>query len=489
MIKKNCILFLVELKFRIKTLINQYKDSDSKSHFFLIYFLSTILCLSYFSFFSLFFIFYSIIWLIIIPYKLYFLKKINVNDFTGYSFKFKSPSLSFLKYYIYMLPISYSFSTIYFILSLWYDKKYIYFLKTIISKFLYFLWIYVFGFSLFFLKINSKIYTRIENSFYKNKFSKNLFYRNIESMYFLDFSKTIKIEDLNIYIDRVTNKITFNPPKVEDILLKIKKFGKNFDDTYIGYSFSLANDEITNKLIVGEFINVKSHISVVLPLNKEKTIFLKKNITSQPKIKLNNETLINYTKYKNINEQSYETQMFKQTGNFDTVFKEKNLNLSENEIRYLIKKIIYPTLGGDILLLEKHDKYIEINETSKKTDIIVKSLKEKINLAQSIVEEEKLKGNILVSYIDDYLMINNSIEKELGEKNYQLFLDLVKFNKLSSQNILFLKKEIKEDIKEINLIKYNQITEKNKDLYENIIKKYHSEKENLELIIEKLKNI
>lgn len=489
MIKKNCILFLIELKFRIKTLITQYKDSTSKFLFFLIYFISTILCLSYFSFFVISFMFYFFIWLIIIPYKLHFLKKINVTDFPIYSLKFKSPLISLLKYYLYMLPIAYSFSSMYFVLKLLYDKKYTFFLKTIISKFIYFLWIYVFGFSLFFLKINSKIYTRIENSFHKNKFSKNLFYRNIESMYFLDFSKTITIEDLNIYIDKITNKITFNPPKLEDILTKIKKFGKSIDDTYIGYHLSIINEEITNKLIVGEFINVKSHINVVLPLNKEKNIFLKKNITSQPQIKLNNETLINYTKYKNINEQSYETPVFKETGDFDIIFKEKSLNLNENEIRYLIKKIVYPILGPDILLLEKQDKYVEINTIGKKKDIIITSLKEKINLAKSIIQEEKLKGNSIFSYIDDYLEINNELEKELGETKYQVFLDLIKFNKLSSQNIIFLKKEIKENIKEINLIKYNKINEKNKDIYNNIIEKYKQDKENLESVVEKIKNM
>ncbi len=60
------------------------------------------------------------------------------------------------------------------------------------------MFIYVFGFPVFFIKIINKVYTRINNSIKKKKLNISLFELNFESMFFFDFKDSIEYENLEV---------------------------------------------------------------------------------------------------------------------------------------------------------------------------------------------------------------------------------------------------------------------------------------------------
>jgi len=142
----------------------------------------------------------------------FFLEKIQLYNVQLQSKLIKYPIiLIFIKYYLYDLLFIYSFLTIFIILKYYKKWNFINILKFFLSKSVNFLFIYIFGFPIFYIDVVRKLYNRINNSYAFSKFNKDLFILNIQSMYIFDCQNTTKYEEYKMSYDFKNNTIILYP--------------------------------------------------------------------------------------------------------------------------------------------------------------------------------------------------------------------------------------------------------------------------------------
>jgi hypothetical protein len=185
-----------------------YKSSRSSIMFLIIYFLSsTVILFYFFYFFTLFFLFFIVISL----YTLYIVfvckQKFSLQSIKIYNYSLYSKKYNAFKYYFVDLLIQYAFVLLYFTIKIVYTRQLITFIKQLLGKTFNFVFIIIFGFPIFFIKLINKLYTRIDNSVKNNKININLLFININTMYIFDYQDSIKFEELSIYY--TDNKINF----------------------------------------------------------------------------------------------------------------------------------------------------------------------------------------------------------------------------------------------------------------------------------------
>jgi len=125
-------------------------------------------------------------------------KSFKVENIFMYSWEKKNSNLNVFKYYFFDIIIQYNYLIIYIIWNLYKTKGYLTFFKTLLSRIINFIFIYLFGFPIFFIDVTNKLYTRLKNSFKNFRVDSGLFLLNLNSMYFFDFSNHFYIEELEI---------------------------------------------------------------------------------------------------------------------------------------------------------------------------------------------------------------------------------------------------------------------------------------------------
>lgn len=189
-------------------IFKNYKDSKNFIYFIIITFLSLLIVTFYFfyifSVITFFFIYVALCGL----YEIYIKKnKFSLKTLFLYNFKLKQKRFYWLKYYLIIIPIQYSYLIFYYIYTvvlknLWFES-----IKLFLSRCINIVFIVIFGFPVFYIDILNKVYARLDNSIVDNKINWQLLKINLNSMYFFDFQTTLSVESKYIQYEENKHKL------------------------------------------------------------------------------------------------------------------------------------------------------------------------------------------------------------------------------------------------------------------------------------------
>jgi len=187
------------LKYVLKSIYYKYKESKSVKQFFFIFILAFMSALVYVFYFTVaFFFIFIIVFLHSLVAQIVYKKPYEMRQTLFYNCEFKNDLLWLVKYYAYNIIVQYSFSILYIIVNIIKDSSRGNLVKTLVTRFFNFLFIYLFGFLVVILRISRKLYTRVNNSVNNGRLSFILLECNLTSMYFFDFVDRLEIENLKI---------------------------------------------------------------------------------------------------------------------------------------------------------------------------------------------------------------------------------------------------------------------------------------------------
>jgi hypothetical protein len=204
---KEIIATIIDLKLHVETIRINFKNAKSVTQCIVVYIIATIIVFNFFLYF--FFIFGPISLIIVaqgIVYIFLLKKKYNIKSVVFYEYGLKKHNFNAAKYYLYDIVIQYSFLVFYLALQLGQTKILYNLVYKLVTKIFNIVFICVFGFPVFFIKIINKLYTQIDNSIIKKKFNIRLCELNFESMFIFDFKGSIEYESLEIWYEDGTLK-------------------------------------------------------------------------------------------------------------------------------------------------------------------------------------------------------------------------------------------------------------------------------------------
>lgn len=124
----------------------------------------------------------------------------NVKYFIFINYEFDLSFLNALKYYMYNIPVYFTYFIFYYFFKIYLKKNFKNFFNNIkIHDVILFLFIMCFVYLYFFFKVINKVFRRQINCTYDYEFIIRLFFMNFKSMYIFDFEKSIYYEHLYIH--------------------------------------------------------------------------------------------------------------------------------------------------------------------------------------------------------------------------------------------------------------------------------------------------